>query len=179
MGSIFRVRRPGGRSAMAPPPPPWCHLANKTPEGNARKHFLSFSSCCRSPAAHRESHVENEGSPSAPCARSRCIPLRGPSASQMTFEATDLGLGAARLCSLLRPPAGSCSLLRDTTARAGPVPLADELDHVGKRRCADGAAGRCSACRHWRVTSLALGDDQTPRATPPTGGGMEWTPQLK
>src|SRR5499427_5106512 len=44
-----------------------------TPEGNARKHFLSFSSCCRSPAAHRESHVENEGSPSAPCARSRCM----------------------------------------------------------------------------------------------------------
>src|SRR6516162_2592986 len=101
------------------------------------------------------------------------VPPRGPSASQMTFEGTDLGLGTARLCSLLRPPAGSCSLLRDTTARAGPVPLTDELDHVGKRRCADGAAGRCSACRHWRVTSLALGDDQTPRATPPTGGGME------
>ena len=31
------------------------------------------------------------------------VPLRGPSASQMTFEGTDLGLGAARLCSLLRP----------------------------------------------------------------------------
>src|SRR5262252_1150547 len=30
-------------------------------------------------------------------------PLRGPSASQMTFEGTDLGLGAACLCSLLRP----------------------------------------------------------------------------
>jgi len=47
------------------------------------------------------------------------------------------------------------------------------LTTLEKRRCADGAAGRCSACRHWRVTSLALGDDQTPRATPPTGGGME------
>src|SRR5215831_10308780 len=31
------------------------------------------------------------------------VPPRGPSASQMTFEGTDLGLGAARLCSLLRP----------------------------------------------------------------------------
>src|SRR5215813_1784317 len=139
------ARRP---SRHCPPATTLVPSSQPTPEGNARKHFLSFSSCCRSPAAHRESHVENEGSPSAPCARSRCIPLRGPSASQMTFEATDLGLGAARLCSLLRPPAGSCSLLRDTTARAGPVPLADELDHVGKRRCADGAAGRCSAFRH-------------------------------
>src|SRR5262249_58631006 len=98
-------------------------------------------------------------------------PYRGSIARRQPFDGlTALG---ARLCSLLRPPAGSCSLLRDTTARAGPVPLADELDHVGKRRCADGAAGRCSACRHWRVTSLALGDDQTPRATPPTGSGME------
>src|SRR5262249_45487964 len=31
MGSSFRVRRPGGRPAMAPPPPPWCHLANQHP----------------------------------------------------------------------------------------------------------------------------------------------------
>src|SRR5262245_64907179 len=95
-------------------------------------------------------------------------PYRGLIAWRQPFDGlTALG---ARLCSLLRPLAGSCSLLRDTTARAGPVPLADELDHVGKRRCADGAADRCSACRHWRVTSLALGDDQTPHATRPTEG---------
>src|SRR5215831_11484675 len=42
MGSIFRVRRPGGRPATALVP-----SSQPTPEGNARKHFLSFSSCCR------------------------------------------------------------------------------------------------------------------------------------
>src|SRR5262249_61986124 len=38
------------------------------------------------------------------------VPLRGPSASQMTFEGTALGLGAARPCSLLRPSRAHCSL---------------------------------------------------------------------
>src|SRR5262249_31127055 len=59
-------------------------------------------------------------------------PYRGSIARLQPFDGlTALG---ARLCSLLRPPAGSCSLLRDTTARAGPVPLVDAtLPGVGAR----------------------------------------------
>src|SRR6516162_5712910 len=64
---------------------------------------------------------------------------------------------------MLSPSRNDCTV-------PGPDTLADELDH---RRWADGAAGRCSACRHRRSTSLALDDDQTPGATPPTGSGME------
>jgi hypothetical protein len=37
-------------------------------------------------------------------------PTGGSSASQMTFKGPDLGLGAARPCSLLRPSQAHCSL---------------------------------------------------------------------
>src|SRR5262249_39116925 len=50
MGSISRVRRPGGRPAMAPPPPPWCHLANQHPRempGNIS--FLSLRAVALQP----------------------------------------------------------------------------------------------------------------------------------
>jgi len=98
-------------------------------------------------------------------------PYRGSIARRQPFDELT-ALGGSPL--FIAPPSRGLMLTPSRyEARAGPVPLTDELDHVGKRRCADGAAGRCSACRHWRVTSLALGDDQTPRATPPTGGGME------
>src|SRR6516164_8665113 len=54
MGSIFRVRRPGGRPAMAPPPPPWCHLANQHPRempGNIS--FLSLRAVALQPLIER------------------------------------------------------------------------------------------------------------------------------
>ena len=50
--------------------------------------------------------------------------------------------------------AGSCSLLRDTTASCRPRPPHwMSLTTLKSRRWADEAAGRCSACRHRRSTS--------------------------
>ena len=49
--------------------------------------------------------------------------------------------------------AGSCSLLRDTTASCQPRPLTDELDHVEKPALGRWSCRRCSACRHRRSTS--------------------------
>src|SRR5262249_12963376 len=50
-------------------------------------------------------------------------PTGGPSASQITFEGTDLGLrAAARLCSLLRSSQTHRSLACDALHRASPDP---------------------------------------------------------
>src|SRR5215472_10057456 len=65
MGRIFRVRRPGGRPAMAPPPPPWCDLANQHPRempGNIS--FLSLRAVAVLSLSSRSSR------------ESCCLPLR-------------------------------------------------------------------------------------------------------
>jgi hypothetical protein len=60
-------------------------------------------------------------------------PAGGPSASQMTFEGTALGLGAARPCSLLRPSRAHRSL----AAFPPPGGLTGKLNNLnrGGRAC--------------------------------------------
>jgi hypothetical protein len=62
--------------------------------------------------------------------RNEKSPYRRSSASQMTFEGTDLGLGAARPCSLLPPSQTHRSLALDALHRASPD--AERLSHLLK-----------------------------------------------